>query len=185
MALFFPIIIGVIMLTVVSRLTKAAKDDLTGEKKVDGMTQDDLRQAAFGTTANAKPTKASKPVKPVFTAKSEPKKTANTVKPAKASKRADKPTRSHQERTAFETSAKKFEEDILTRSLNNTSENFDDDSIKDVADKHEYCSAPHFEETEDFNKTVMDLIVFGPNCKMSYERDFIAEGEKMLNMQKG
>ncbi|MBQ9342470.1 MAG: hypothetical protein IJK13_02140 [Lachnospiraceae bacterium] len=161
MALFFPIIIGVVMLTVVSRLTKAAKDDLAGEKKVDGMTQDDLRQAAFGTTAKAKPAKASKPAK------------------------AEKAPKKYKEKNAYKTSSGKFEEDILTRSLNNTSENFDDDSIKDVADKHEYCSAPHFEETEDFNKTVMDLIVFGPNCKMSYERDFIAEGEKMLNMQKG
>ena len=86
---------------------------------------------------------------------------------------------------AKKTSTKKFEEDILTRSVSNANEDFSDDVIKDSSDKHEYCSAPHFEETEDFNKTVQDLIVFGPNCKMSYERDFIAEGEKMLNMQKG
>ena len=155
---------------------KNAQDDAQANQRIDGMTPDDLHRAAFGTPATNIKKAKTKPVKKQSSKTQSVKKDDNN-RFADRKKADNKANRDNKVKT--------FEEDILMRSVSNASEDFDDDTIKESADKHENCSAPHFEETEDFNKTVRDLIVFGPNCKMSYERDFIAEGEKMLNLIKG
>ncbi|MBE5906976.1 MAG: hypothetical protein E7277_09405 [Lachnospiraceae bacterium] len=81
---------------------------------------------------------------------------------------------------------KKMEEqarqgDILDRSSQAVSEDFSQDQLKEESGKHEQCSIGHYEESEDSMKTVMDLMVMGPNCTISYERDFVAEGEKLIS----
>lgn len=156
--------IAAVMASMAKKNAKNAQDEARAKQRIDGMTQDDLRRAAFGAPATGDKAARVQSVKQQSGKKQPVKK--------QSPKKAD-------------TKVKTFEEDILKRSVSNASEDFSDDSIKESADKHEMCSAPHFEETEDFNKTVRDLMVFGPNCKMSYERDFIAEGEKMLNLIKG
>lgn len=73
------------------------------------------------------------------------------------------------------------EPEILKKSKEEVNEDFGYDIIRQAADKHDNCIEGHYEESADFMKTVQDLMVMGPNCSMSYERDFIAEGEKMLS----
>lgn len=71
--------------------------------------------------------------------------------------------------------------DILDRSNVAVAEDFDRDELKKDAGQHENCSLGHYEESEEFIKTVQDLMVMGPNCTISYERDFVAEGEALLS----
>lgn len=73
------------------------------------------------------------------------------------------------------------EPEILKKSKEEVNEDFGYDIIRQAADKHDNCIEGHYEESADFMKTVQDLMVMGPNCSMSYERDFISEGEKMLS----
>lgn len=71
-------------------------------------------------------------------------------------------------------------DNILARSARNAEESFERDTLKQEAGHHENCVEGHYEASEDLMKQVEDLIVLGPNCSMSYERDFVAEGEKGL-----
>ncbi|MBR5790047.1 MAG: hypothetical protein IKX99_08090 [Lachnospiraceae bacterium] len=182
-----PLTMVVVCILIATFLKKSAQNDAEARRanqRIDGMTADDMRAAAFGQQQATTKKQSVKPATSLFNTQSKP---AN--KPVKNNTAKSKPRKNTSDtyanyKKSTESSAKKLEEDILTRSVHNAGEDFNDDTIRESADKHEYCSAPHFEETEDFNKTVRDLIVFGPNCNMSYERDFIAEGEKMLNLGK-
>ncbi len=69
---------------------------------------------------------------------------------------------------------------ILERAIDGASEDFDDDNLVLDAGHHENCTEVHYTESEDLMKKVSDLMILGPNCSMSYERDFVAEGEKMV-----
>lgn len=174
-----PMTMVAVCILIATLLKKSAQNDAESRRanqRIDGMTADDMRAAAFGQQQATTKKQSVKPATSLFNTQSKP---AN--KPVKNNPAKSKPAKSTSVKNM---SAKKLEEDILTRSVHNAGEDFNDDTIRESADKHEYCSAPHFEETEDFNKTVRDLIVFGPNCNMSYERDFIAEGERMLNLGK-
>lgn len=80
---------------------------------------------------------------------------------------------------------KKMEEEerkdsILERSSKAVEEDFSQDVLEMEKDKHENCTTGHYEESEEFMKKVQDLMVMGPNCSISYERDFIAEGDEFL-----
>ena len=175
-----PMIMVAVCVLIATLLKKSAQNDAEARRanqRIDGMTADDMRAAAFGQQQATAKKQSVKPATSMFNAASKP-----AHKPVKNNPAKRKPAKS----TSIERKPeKKLEDDILARSVSNAGEDFNDDTIRESADKHEYCSAPHFEETEDFNKTVRDLIVFGPNCNMSYERDFIAEGERMLNLNKG
>lgn len=176
-----PMTMVAVCILIATLLKKSAQNDAESRRanqRIDGMTADDMRAAAFGQQQATAKKQSVKSATSLFNAQSKPvNKSVN--KPVKSSSAKSKP-----HKNVSESSTKKLEDDILARSVHNAGEDFNDDTIRESADKHEYCSAPHFEETEDFNKTVRDLIVFGPNCNMSYERDFIAEGEKMLNLGK-
>ena len=191
MASFFFVMIAVfaIMLSVFKKMAQNEADSKKANQKIDGMTADELRQAAFGpqNNKNNKPqTPVKKQMQSLFAGTIDETKKASTKTTEKSAAKKSAPRKKDKSLEYFNRPEnKKVEEDILTRSVNNAREDFNDDSIKESADKHEACSAPHFEESEDLYKTVRDLMVFGPNCKMSYERDFIAEGERMIELQKG
>ena len=71
--------------------------------------------------------------------------------------------------------------EILYRSTQNVKEKFDEDILVKEADHHDNCIEGHYEEAEELMKKVEDLMILGPNCNISYERDFVAEGEKMVS----
>lgn len=71
--------------------------------------------------------------------------------------------------------------DILERSNVAVAEDFDKDELKKDAGQHENCSIGHYEESPEFMQKVQDLMVMGPNCTISYERDFVAEGEQLIS----
>ncbi len=70
---------------------------------------------------------------------------------------------------------------ILEKSVKAVDEKFENDTLVQEAMKHEHCIQGHYEENQDLMKTVEDLMILGPNCSVSYERDFVAEGEKAVS----
>ena len=71
--------------------------------------------------------------------------------------------------------------EILKRSTESVKEDFEKDDLVAEASHHEHCVQGHYEEEQDLMKKVEDLMIMGPNCNISYERDFVAEGEKMIS----
>ena len=88
-----------------------------------------------------------------------------------------KQQKTHQGQTTADTYTK---EDILSRSAKDVNEDFGEDTLKKEAGRHEACVEGHYEQKGDLLKTVEDLMILGPNCTISYERDFVGEGEKMV-----
>lgn len=75
--------------------------------------------------------------------------------------------------------------EILKRAEKEAEEDFSMDALIEQAKKNqeENCAMGlHIQEdTRDLMKQVSDLIIMGPNCTLEYERDFVGEGQDMLN----
>lgn len=71
--------------------------------------------------------------------------------------------------------------EILKRSTESVKEDFEKDKLVAEVGRHEHCVQGHYEDEENLMKIVEDLMIMGPNCSISYERDFVAEGEKMIS----
>lgn len=70
---------------------------------------------------------------------------------------------------------------IMERTTQNVQEDFSKDTLLMESDKHSFCVEGHYEEAEDYMKKVEDLMILGPNCSISYERDFVGEGEAYVS----
>lgn len=111
------------------------------------------------------------------------------------------------QRTSYVKKTQKPQDDILTRAKRNVAE-YEDDRLEDLESEayHEKSTGfhvPHkayrpvedtsepeakdtilyqdMEDGEDLMSAVYDVMVKGVDCSVPFERDFIAEGQEMLN----
>ncbi|MGN0169670.1 MAG: hypothetical protein ACI39H_02790 [Lachnospiraceae bacterium] len=156
-------LVWLIIIAGISSIVKQKK------KAEENKREDTGRQAAKAATQNRASRQAAKPVAQNRAGRQTAKQPAQYGAERQAAK---DPIR--------ETARTYTKEDILSRSTQGVREDFGEDTLKKEADRHEFCVEGHYEQQKELLKTVEDLMVLGPNCTLSYERDFIAEGEKMI-----
>lgn len=100
--------------------------------------------------------------------------------PRRESRRAGKKQNVRTSKPA-ETIHEYVNDNIVKKSMQNVQEKFEEDVLVRDSEKHEHCIEGHYEENEDLIKRVEDLMVLGPNCTISYERDFVGEGEAFVS----